>query len=264
MTDFALGLARCAHRLSRTMQSLPFIVPNVASPHPAAAMTPHTSAIRIWDLPTRIFHWALAACVVALVITAKVGGNAMEWHLRLGHCVLALLVFRIVWGLIGGRWSRFHAFAYTPARLVRYLRGAGHPDDGVGHSPLGALSVFFLLGVLAAQVASGLLSDDEIAFSGPLTRFVSNATVGLVTSYHKDIGQFLVLGLVGLHILAIVFYVIVRKQTLVRPMVIGDKPLPASTKPSRDDAISRIVALVVLALSAALSWWVSTLAATGF
>lgn len=226
-------------------------------------MTPHTT-VRIWDLPTRIFHWALASCVVALVVTAKVGGNAMEWHFRVGYCVLALLVFRIVWGVIGGRWSRFTAFLYSPARVVRYLRGAGHPDDSVGHSPLGALSVFLLMGVLVAQVASGLLSDDEIAFSGPLTRFVSNATVGLATSYHKEIGQFLVLGLVSLHILAIIFYVFVRKQTLVMPMVVGDKVLPASTKPSRDDAVSRVAALVVLALSALLAWWVSSLAAAGF
>lgn len=226
-------------------------------------MTPHTS-VRIWDLPTRLFHWALAACVIALVITAKVGGNAMEWHFRFGYCVLALLVFRIVWGLVGGYWSRFHVFLFSPARVFRYLQGNTHPDDNIGHSPLGALSVFVLLAVLVAQVASGLLSDDEIAFAGPLAHFVSNAMVGLATGYHTEIGQFLVLGLVGLHLLAIAFYVGVRKQRLVRPMVNGNKALPASTKPSRDDAASRMAALVVLAVSAGLSWWVSSLAATAF
>ncbi len=225
-------------------------------------MTQHT--VRIWDLPTRIFHWALAVCIVALVITANFGGNAMVWHFRLGYTVLALLVFRTVWGLVGGRWSRFSAFLYSPARLLRYLRGAPHPEDGIGHSPLGALSVFVLLAVLAAQVGTGLLSDDEIAFAGPLTQYVSNAVVGLATSYHKDIGQFLVLGLVGLHVLAIIFYVRVRKQQLIRPMLGGDKTLPQAATPSRDDAISRIAALVVLALSAALAWWVSSLAAPAF
>ena len=164
-----------------------------------------THTVRIWDLPTRLFHWALAASVIALVVTAKVGGNAMVWHLRLGYVVLALLVFRLVWGLVGGRWSRFGAFLYSPGRLVRYLRGTGHPEDGVGHSPLGALSVFALLGVLLAQVGTGLLSDDEIAFQGPLTRFVSNAVVGQATGYHKEIGQYLVLGLVALHVRAIGF-----------------------------------------------------------
>ena len=93
-------------------------------------MTQHT--VRIWDLPTRIFHWALAACIVALVITANVGGNAMVWHFRLGYTVLALLVFRLVWGLVGGRWSRFSAFLYSPARLLRYLRGMPHPEEASG------------------------------------------------------------------------------------------------------------------------------------
>ncbi|WP_298209092.1 cytochrome b/b6 domain-containing protein [Acidovorax sp.] len=225
--------------------------------------TQHT--VRIWDLPTRLFHWTLAICVVALVITAKVGGNAMEWHFRLGYTVLALLLFRLVWGLIGGRWSRFSAFLYSPARLVRYLRGTPHPEDGVGHSPLGALSVFALLAVLMAQVGTGLLSDDEIAFAGPLTRFVSNAVVGQATGYHKDIGQYLVLGLVALHVLAIIFYARVRRQPLVKPMLGGDKTLPAPATPSRDDAPSRLLALAVLALCAGVAWWVSSLGmAAGF
>lgn len=217
--------------------------------------------VRIWDLPTRLFHWALAASVIALVVTAKVGGNAMEWHLRLGYGVLALLVFRTAWGLVGGRWSRFASFLYSPARLLRYLRGAAHSEDGIGHSPLGALSVFALLAALAAQVATGLLSDDEIAFTGPLTRFVSNAVVGQATSYHKEIGQYLVLGLLALHLLAVAFYVLVRRQRLVRPMLHGDKVLPAPAAPSRDDWVTRVAALVLLLLSAALAWWVSSLGA---
>ena len=219
---------------------------------------------RIWDLPTRLFHWVLAACVVALIVTAKVGGNAMEWHLRLGHGVLALLLFRLVWGVVGGRWSRFTAFLFSPARLLRYLRGTPAPEGSIGHSPLGALSVFALLAVLMAQVGTGLLSDDEIAFSGPLTRFVSNAVVGQATAYHKEMGQYLVLGLVALHVLAILYYVLVRKQRLVRPMLDGDKLLATPAAPSRDDVATRLLALVVLALSLALAWWVSGLAAAGF
>lgn len=221
-------------------------------------MTQHT--VRIWDLPTRISHWALAACVVALVITGKMGGSAMLWHLRLGHVVLALLLFRIVWGLVGGHWSRFAAFLYSPARLLRYLRGMPHPQDDVGHSPLGALSVFALLAVLLAQVGTGLFSDDEIAFAGSLSALVPNAVVEQTTSYHGGIGQYLVLGLVGLHLLAIVFYVCVRRQRLIRPMLDGDKLLASAVAPSRDDLGSRTTALLLLALCAALSWWLSSLA----
>ena len=224
-------------------------------------MTQHS--VRIWDLPTRLFHWALAGCVVALVVTAKVGGGAMEWHFRLGYAVLALLVFRIVWGLVGGRWSRFAAFVYSPSRLLGYLRGVAHPEDGVGHNPLGALSVFGLLAVLVAQVATGLLSDDEIAFAGPLTRFVSNATVSLATNYHANIGKWLLLALVVLHIAAIIFY-LWRKHNLVSAMLHGDKELVLPAPSSRDDTVSRLAALLIFLLCAGVAYWVSTLESAAF
>ena len=132
--------------------------------------------VRVWDLPTRIFHWALVAGVLGLAISGTLGGNAMIWHFRFGYAVLTLLLFRIVWGLVGGRWSRFGAFIYSPQSVFNYLKGRGKAEHSVGHSPIGAGSVFAMLGFLLAQVGTGLLSDDEIAFAGPLTRFVSNAS----------------------------------------------------------------------------------------
>ena len=194
-----------------------------------------THTIRIWDLPTRLFHWLLAASVVALVVTAKVGGNAMVWHLRLGYVVLALLAFRLVWGLVGGRWSRFASFVPTPGRLWRYLRGSSAEAESAGHSPLGALSVLALLGVLIAQVVSGLLSDDEIAFSGP-----HPLRIGRMGRPRHLVpcrrGQYLVIGLVALHLLAIAYYTLVRRKILVRPMLHGDKDLSTGAPASRDDA----------------------------
>ena len=180
----------------------------------------------------------------------------MDWHFRFGYSMLALLVFRIVWGLIGGRWSRFTAFVYSPARVMRYLRGAGGAGDSVGHSPLGALSVFGLLGVLVAQVASGLLSDDEIAFAGPLTALVSGDTVSNATWYHTDIGAWVLIAMVCLHIAAILFYTLGKKERLVGPMLHGDKQLADPTvPPSRDNATSRMGALVILLTSAAAVRW---------
>ena len=193
--------------------------------------------VRVWDLPTRIFHWSLAAVIVGSLISANVGG------------------------LVGGHWSRFTAFLYTPAHLLRYLRGAAHPHDDVAHSPLGALSVFGMLTALALQVGTGLFSDDEIFASGPLTRFVSNATVSEASAYHADIGKYLVLGLVVLHLLAIAFYVLVKKKSLVRPMIAGDKVLPAPAPTARDDAATRLTALAVLALCAAAVAWLVQLGA---
>jgi cytochrome b len=118
--------------------------------------------VRVWDLPIRLFHWTLALSVVGSIVTAKIGGNAMIWHFRFGYLVFALLAFRILWGLVGGRWSRFSSFVYAPGTVLRYLRGQSRADEhhDVGHNPLGSFSVFALLGVLALQVASGLVADD--------------------------------------------------------------------------------------------------------
>jgi cytochrome b len=215
---------------------------------------PPPRAVRIWDLPTRLFHWALALCMLGSIVSAKIGGNAMIWHFRLGFVVLGLLIFRLVWGLIGGRWSRFTSFIYSPLTILRYARGKARPGEmlDVGHNPLGSLSVFALLAVLAVQVSTGLVADDEIATVGPLNRFVSSATALLATGWHKSWGQWLILALVATHIGAIVFYVLVKKHTLVRPMLGGDKLLPAATPASRDDLRTRLVALLVALLSAAL------------
>ena len=206
--------------------------------------------VRVWDLPTRLFHWALVVCIVGLVTTAQIGGNAMEWHFRFGYSVLTLLLFRLVWGFAGGHWSRFSSFLYSPASLLRYLRG--HEVDGqpLGHSPLGALSVFAILGLLLLQVGTGLFSDDEIAAVGPLSKLASGAVVSQLTHYHKDIGKVIVLILVLLHIGAIAFYRIKRKKDLIRPMLIGDVSSPTPQLASRDDAGSRALAAVILLGSA--------------
>ena len=219
--------------------------------------------VRVWDLPTRLFHWALVLCTVALAISGLTGGSVMVWHLRFGYTMLTLLLFRIVWGLVGGRWSRFGAFIYAPLSVINYLRGKGKPEHNVGHSPIGAVSVFALLALLLAQAGTGLMSDDDIAFAGPLTRFVSNATVSLATNYHANIGKWLLLALVCLHIAAIFFY-LRRKNNLVGAMVHGDKTLLAAALPSRDDATSRITALLIFSACGALVYWASSLATPAF
>lgn len=144
-----------------------------------------------------------------------------------------------------------------------YLKGKGKPEHAVGHSPLGALSVFATLGFLMLQVGSGLVSNDEIAFAGPLTAFVSNATVGLATNYHANIGKWILLGLVVLHIAAIAIYV-QRKHRLVGTMLHGDKELVRPVPASRDDRMSRTAALLVFMACAGLSYWVSTLESAAF
>lgn len=211
---------------------------------------PHT--VRVWDLPTRIFHWTLMACVVGLIVTGQIGGSAMDWHFRLGYAVLALLLFRLLWGVVGGHWSRFVNFLYAPGALLRYLRGQGDAAHDVGHSPLGALSVFAMLLFLLLQVSTGLISDDEIATSGPLARLAPGAWVSLATAYHAKLGKLIVLALVALHVAAILYYRLRRGRNLVTPMLLGDKTMGGPVPVSRDDARSRALAAVLMALCAGL------------
>ncbi len=220
-----------------------------------------TAPTRVWDLPTRLFHWVLAVCVVGSVITAKIGGNALEWHFRLGYVVFTLLAFRLVWGLVGGYWSRFTRFIYSPAAVLRYLSGRSRAGEHheVGHSPLGALSVFALLGILAVQVATGLVADDEIASTGPLIQFVSSAISSAATSWHKSWGQWLIVGLAVLHVAAIVVYLRAGRRSLVQAMVSGDKLLPAGVPASADHWGARGAAAVLLTLCAAGVAWIVSL-----
>jgi cytochrome b len=175
----------------------------------------------------------------------------MQWHARFGYAVLALLVFRIVWGFTGGRWSRFRSFLYAPRSTLAYLRGRGHPDHLVGHNPLGSLSVFAMLAILLSQVGTGLVGDDEIAFTGPLNRFVTSAQGLAATWYHKQVGQWVLATLVALHLGALAWYWIRKRENLVAPMIAGDKIVPVAVEPSRDDAVTRLWAVVLLAVCCA-------------
>lgn len=219
-------------------------------------------AIRVWDLPTRLFHWLLAAAVLGLVVSGLVGGNALVWHMRLGLVVFTLLGFRLLWGVVGGRWSRFASFLYAPGTVLRYWRGEQRPGDHfeVGHNPLGAFSVFALIAVLGLQVVTGLVADDEIATTGPLNRFVSNALGLNATSWHIAYGKWLLLALVALHVGAIVVYRL-RGQNLVKPMLTGDKDLPPDVPPSTDSTASRAIAAVLLLAVGAVAVWIARQAA---
>lgn len=215
--------------------------------------------VRIWDLPTRLFHWLLAACVVGLVITGKLGGNAMVWHFRFGQAVLTLVLFRLVWGLVGGHWSRWSQLALAPGQVLGYLRG--RTVQWAGHNPLGSWSVLLMLGWLLLQAGTGLVSDDEIANAGPLTALVSGATVSAATAWHKGVGQWVLLALVLLHLAAIAWYRLRKAQALVPAMLHGDKMLPQPVPASRDGAAQRVLALLVLLVCAGAVRWLVGLGA---
>jgi cytochrome b len=221
--------------------------------------------VRVWDLPLRLFHWALAACVTVSIITGLIGGNAMQYHYWSGYTLIALLVFRLVWGVIGSRHARFWNFVHGPRAIWRYVRGDDPRPENLrlGHNPLGSLSVLALLTVVALQVISGLFANDEIFNQGPLANYVSDRTSAIFTFYHTTIGQPLIYVLVGLHLAAIAYYAVFKRENLVRPMLTGDIDTVAGVTSARDTWGLRLLALLIVAAGGVLAWWVSTLGSVG-
>ncbi|MGN6578881.1 MAG: cytochrome b/b6 domain-containing protein [Bordetella sp.] len=220
--------------------------------------------VRIWDLPTRLFHWSLAVCVVGAYISAKLGGLYMDWHVRFGLTVMGLVIFRVVWGFIGPRHARFVGFVKGPRAIGAYLRGlAAGTAKSAGHNPLGALSVLAMLIDLGVQAVLGLFATDDIMVQGPLYGTVSPATSGFLTSLHEA-NRWVIITLVILHLLAVTWHTLVRKEPLVRAMVAGDMPaehLPADVQPSADGAAVRLRALILAIIVAALVLWLRSLGA---
>jgi len=175
--------------------------------------------IHIWDWPVRIFHWTLVLVVVAAIATALAGGNWVEIHEQLGIALCGLFGFRLIWGLIGTRTARFATFIRGPSAIREYLQGRWR---GIGHNPLGALSVLALLGLFGFQAVSGLFTNDDIAFSGPLRALVEKATSDRITGIHHDMLWWLV-GLVAVHVAAIIYYRMFKKDDLLSPMIRGWK-----------------------------------------
>ena len=205
--------------------------------------------IPIWDLPTRIFHWTLLVLVVAAVISAQIGGNAMVWHGRFGAGILGLLAFRLTWGVIGSTYARFTTFVRGPGAIIAYLKGQW---QGLGHNPLGALSVLAMLLVLLTQGVTGLFADDDIAFKGPYAILISTDTSVWITSWHKT-NVWILGGLIAAHLISIAYYARVKKDPLLKPMVLGYKDVPLEqAKPATGGR--RGALLIAVAIGSGALW----------
>jgi len=213
--------------------------------------------IRVWDLPIRLFHWLLVICIVGSLIAVNVGGNAIQWHAYFGYCILTLLIFRLIWGLVGSWHARFSSFFPTRTKIALYLQGKA--PRFLGHNPIGALSVFALLFVLSVQAITGLFVDDEIAFQGPLAKYVSESTISFLTQIHEA-NPFLIYLLITIHILAILYYKKCKGEDLITSMIYGDKEIDPSQEANylssdlgrivKDGALQRGLALLLLSLVA--------------
>jgi len=215
---------------------------------------PATLTIRVWDLPTRIFHWLVAVLVVFSFATGKIGGSWLEWHMRSGYAILTLVLFRLAWGIVGSETSRFARFVRGPAAFFRYagdIVGKRHRAV-IGHNPMGGWMVLFMLVLLLTQASSGLFADDEIATQGPLAVKVSNALVAKMTAFHYYNGWTLI-GAVFLHVIAIAAYWMAWRDNRVAPMWTGRREMDgAGTQP---ELRATWIAAVILASSAGFVYW---------
>ena len=180
----------------------------------------------VWDLPVRVFHWALVLLVLSQIATATIGGNAMKFHALGGYAILALVLFRIVWGFAGGTHARFRDFVRGPAAVARYAHRLikGTAPNHRGHNPLGGWSVVLMLVSLLVQGVTGLFANDDVMMEGPLAKHVSDDASALFTAIH-DVNAGILLTLILIHILAVLFYLFRRKQNLIGPMFTGRKPI---------------------------------------
>ena len=194
-------------------------------------MQGQTSSTRVWDLPTRLFHWALVALIALQFATAEFGFLSMEWHTRFGWATIALIAFRIVWGFAGSQTSRFTDFVRGPAAVARYVAAmAKKPQERLGHNPLGGWSVIAMLACVLLQAVSGLFTTDNIDEEGPFVGSVSEATVRFATRLHH-LGETVLLALITLHIVAVLLHWLFKRDNLVGPMITGRKQVDAAAPP---------------------------------
>jgi cytochrome b len=212
---------------------------------------PAPQRIRLWDWPIRLMHWSLALLMPALWWTWKY--DRLQLHELLGYITLGLLAFRLYWGFAGSSTARFSSFVRGPRAIWAYVRGT-RPEPVVGHNPLGGLSVVALLGLMIAQVILGMFTQDVDGIeSGPLTYLVSYETADAARHWHGLLFNVL-LGFIALHLCAVAFYLLVKRDNLVGPMVTGRKHMAAATSP-RFVPWWRVLAGATV--SAALAYWVS-------
>ncbi len=205
--------------------------------------------VKIWDFPTRLFHWGLAIAVAGAYLSEEF--DAMHWHEYFGIEIAGLLVFRLVWGISGSAYARFNAFLPSLRNICDYIGGRWQRE---GHNPLGALSVWAILVVMTTQVITGLFANDDSVFSGPLSDLVSKALSDNMTGLHRQM-EWIILSWVGLHVVTILFYISVKKHNILIPMITGWKH--SNSRHIRQVAVNPIALSVAIIVTCVAVYFVS-------
>lgn len=206
----------------------------------------------IWDLPLRLFHWSFAASIMLLWLTSELGTDYIDWHLKLGYFVLTLVSFRLVWGFVGPQHARFFSFFPTPRKVISYLKNKD--QKYAGHNPVGSLMVFAMLLLVLVQGVSGLFVDDEVFTSGPYFNSAGAEIDSLMRTLHFNTFDF-ILAAIALHIAAIAFYKIIKKQNLTKAMITGQKSSQGLKESDEIPHSKLIVAFIVAILACTFIYW---------
>jgi cytochrome b len=202
---------------------------------------------RVWDAPTRLFHWAIAVLVCTAWLTQRL--NWMGLHMLNGCTVLSLLLFRLAWGFVGSDTARFSRFLKSPLTALHHLSRLHRrePDTEIGHNAAGGWMVLVMLVLLAVQVGTGLCANDDVMTEGPLFKYVGKEWSDWLSHIHGVNFRLIVIAVV-LHLAAIAAYAVMKRHDLVRPMITGRKLLPARMTPPA--MASPLLALVLFAIAA--------------
>ena len=217
----------------------------------AEPMSDEARVVLVWDVPIRLVHWLIATLVAAAYATWRL--NWMVWHGRIGDALLALLLFRLLWGFFGGETARFSRFLTPPQAAVQHLRYVllREPDRQVGHNPAGGWMALFLLALILAETLSGLYVANDIADVGPLTAMIPAGVADAIEASHAIVWEVL-LPAILLHVLAIFGYAAVKGQNLLLPMITGTKVLPESVPAPRIASPTRAAVLFAGSAAAAV------------
>lgn len=212
--------------------------------------------MKVWDLPVRLFHWAIVLLILAAWVSQYV--NRMDVHMWIGECILALLLFRLVWGFIGSDTARFVRFLRSPAAALRHLADLRRrePDREIGHNAAGGWMVLLMLALIGLQAGTGLFSNDDSDTEGPLMHLVSKGRSDLISHIHY-LNFKAIEAVILLHVLAIVAYAVFKRQNLLWPMVTGRKLMPDEAVAPR--MVNPVWAVLVLAAALGVVVWVTRL-----
>jgi cytochrome b len=208
--------------------------------------------VRVWDAPTRLFHWLVVVLVALAYVTARL--NWMGWHVEIGEALLALLFFRLFWGFFGSETARFSSLLATPGKALHHLAWMlrREPDRQIGHNPAGGWMVLLLLALLFGETLTGLFINNDVADQGPLTDVTPASAANAITALHTIFWDALLAAIV-LHIIAILAYAVMKGQNLVLPMITGNKILPANVpQPRRAGLLRAALILACGGIAAAL------------